>query len=182
MGATSIGRRCREQMIQELRGKLEESPTVLITSFGAVTMHQLEDLRRQLRKAQASCLVVKQSLARRALQALDLPNAAEACTETMAFVFAGGDPSTVSKVAIDFAKAVPTFRVSAGLVERRLLPLGSVTALASLPPKPVLLAKLCGGMQAPHRRLVGVLRGTVHRVTLVLQAIRDRQGTSSSSS
>jgi large subunit ribosomal protein L10 len=125
--------------------------------------------------------VVKQSLARRALQAIDLPQAAETCTETMAFVFAAGDPSAISKVVMDFAKAVPAFRVSAGVLERRLLLLQEVTVLASLPPKPVLLAKVCGGMQAPIGRLVGVLQGTIHRVTLVVQAIRDRQGTPSSS-
>ncbi len=180
--AMSIGRRCRELMLQELRQQVEQSSTLLITTFVNVKALQLEDLRRKLQLAKAQYVVVKRSLAQLALAAIDLPAATDGCVDTMAFILTSGDPSAVSKVAMDFSKAVPAFRVNAGVMERRYLPFEVVKALADLPPKPVLLAKVCGGMKAPIGRLVGVLSGSIQRLTLVLQAIRDKKGTSASSS
>ena len=83
-----------------------------------------------------------------------------------------------SFLVIDFGKENEAFKIQCGYLDGRVLTQADVKALASLPSKEVLLARVVGGIQTPISRFVSVLSGTVRQVVNVLDAIAKKKGTS----
>ena len=92
---------------------------------------------------------------------------------------ASADPVAVSKVLVTFAKEHEGFKVRGAVVEGQALTVDAVKALAALPSRDVLLAKMVGGMQAPVSGFVGVLAGVLRQAVLVMNAIRQSKEKSS---
>jgi len=118
---------------------------------------QVTDLRRQIRGAGARYTVVKNTLAKRATAGTPFEGLSSHFVGQTGVVFTDKDPVAMAKVLTAFLKNVPTASIKAAVVQGQPVPATAMAALANLPSKPELYAKLLFVLQAPMQQLVTVL-------------------------
>lgn len=92
-----------------------------------------------------------------------------------AIAVAPEDPVAVAKIICDFAKENKELKVKVGVLDGKVIGADEIKALAALPPKEVLVAKLLGSMNAPISGFVNVLQGTIRNVVYALDAVRKQK-------
>jgi large subunit ribosomal protein L10 len=163
----------KQAIVDELSQKLRGSNAFYLTDFTGLNVKSITDLRRRLRNAGVEYLVVKNTLAERALDGSELPDIAEFFRGPTALVIGQDDPVAAAKVLADFAKEhdnKPT--VKAGVVERKAVTAAQVDALAKLPPRDQLLAELAGALEAPMAQLAWVMQAKLYEMAGLLDALR----------
>jgi large subunit ribosomal protein L10 len=164
----------KEQKIEELRAKLAESKYLFFTNYAGLTVEEITKLRTELRKDGSTYAVVKNTLFARAAGE-DLAKQFEALLAgPTGVVFAPADPVGPAKALKQFNDDVKPLEVKAGYVDGRLIDAKQVSALASMPPKVELQAKVLGLFASPLRGLVGVLAANPSGFVRVLSA-REKQ-------
>jgi large subunit ribosomal protein L10 len=143
-------------VVADLQQKLDGASAFYLTDFTGLSVKQITQFRARLRKEGVEYVVVKNTLAKRALEGMEIPDVASFFTGPTGLVIGRQDAVAAAKVLTDFAREFgdrPAVKV--GVVERKPFGPAQVKQLAELPPKEVLLAQLAGGLQAPMARLVG---------------------------
>ena len=163
----------KERLVAELHEKFKEVRAVILTDFTGLDVAQLSRLRRQLQERGMEYRVVKNTLLRRASQKTALEALAEHFVGPNAIVLSYEDPVLPAKILVDFAKEEPELQIKAGFVEGRVLEPKDVKALATLPPREVLVGQMVGLLKAPLAMLVGVLQAPIRELVGVLQAIKE---------
>ena len=107
----------RQATVESLAQQVKGSPNVFVTDFQGLNVARMTDLRRRLRAAGARYVVVKNTLAQRALEANGLPTLPESFKGQVGLVLAGGDPLPAAKVVGEFAKEFQKPTVKSGLLE-----------------------------------------------------------------
>ena len=92
-----------------------------------------------------------------------------------AVAFSAEDPVAPAKILNDFSKDHKALEIKAGILDGKVIALDEVKALAELPSREELLAKLVGSMQAPISGLVNVLQGTIRNFVYTLEAVRQKK-------
>lgn len=159
------------QIIQEIKGLIENKPFFLI-SYKGLTTAQFSSFRSTLAESESECHVVPNNLFRQAAKQLNLDAvyAAELSGDT-ALVSGSTDPVAMAKAIRDFAKPhAEKVSVKFGYVEGTLVNSDEVVALADLPPREVLQAQLLGLLLAPAGQMVRVLNAKVSSIVYVLNA------------
>jgi large subunit ribosomal protein L10 len=158
--------------VAELQGRLERCSIALSTSYRGISVNEMTDLRRRMREAGVEFLVAKNSLLNLAADAAQRPDFKGLVDGPTAIAFGYDDPVNVAKTISDYIRTARSQLQIHGAIlgEGQLLATPEVERLASLPPKPQLIALLLGQMQAPLQRLLGVLNGPVQNFAGLLQA------------
>jgi large subunit ribosomal protein L10 len=163
----------KQAIVDELSAKLLGANAFYLTDFTGLNVKSITDLRRRLRNAGVEYLVVKNTLAERALAGSDLPDIAEFFKGPTAVVIAGGDPVASAKVLADFAKEHDNKpAMKAGIVEKRQVSAAQIDALAKLPPREQLLAELAGALEAPMAQLAYMMQAKLYEMAGLLDALR----------
>jgi large subunit ribosomal protein L10 len=163
----------KQAIVVELAEKLRSSSAFYLTDFTGLNVKSITNLRARLRNAGLEYLVVKNTLAERALEGLDLPEIAEYFRGPTALVIGREDPIIAAKVLSDFAKEHNDRpAVKAAIVERRAVTAEEVGRLAKLPPREQLLAELAGALEAPMAQLAAVLQAKLSEMVGLLEALR----------
>jgi large subunit ribosomal protein L10 len=162
----------RQTEVESLTEQLKASPNVYVTDFSGLNVLRMTEFRRRLRAAGVSYVVVKNTLAQRALAANAVTELDQHLAGPTGLVLAGKDPVGAAKVLTDFAREFEKPAIKIGLVDGKPLTADQVQRLATLPPKDVLLSQLAGVMQAPLAQLVGVMNGMLYQVVGALEALR----------
>jgi large subunit ribosomal protein L10 len=163
----------KQAVVDELAGKLESAKAFYLTDFSGLNVKKMTALRARMRAEGVEYLVVKNTLALRALGGLDIPDIAEFFTGPTGVAIGRDDVVTAARILNDFAKENndrPTVKV--GVVDRQPLGPEQVGRLAKLPPREVLLAELAGAMEAPLAQLVFLLQGKLSEMVGLLEALR----------
>jgi large subunit ribosomal protein L10 len=163
----------KQAIVEELASKLRGAQAFYLTDFTGLNVKSITVLRKRLREAGVEYVVVKNTLAQRALEGLDLPDVADFFTGPTGLVIGREDAVTAAKVLEEFAKEHdnrPTVKV--GVVERRSVSPEEVGRIAKLPPRDQLLAELAGALQAPMAQLVFLMQGLMGEFVGLLEALR----------
>jgi large subunit ribosomal protein L10 len=166
----------KDEFIGELQQKLEGASAFYLTDFTGLSVKQMTQFRARLRKQGVEYVVVKNTLAQRALQGLDVPDVAAFFTGPTGVVIGRSDAVAAAKALTDFAREFgdrPAVKV--GVVERREVNADQVKKLAELPPREVLLAQIAGGLQAPMARLVGGMSQLLAGFARAVDALRQQK-------
>jgi large subunit ribosomal protein L10 len=148
----------RQSTVEALTERLKGSATLYITDFSGLPVSQMTDFRRKLRAVGARYLVVKNTLARRALEAGQITAlGGELFKGPIGIVLAGDDPLPAAKVLGEFAKQHEKPAVRAGLVEGRQVEPAYVKRLGELPSKEALLGQFAGALNGILYQMVGAL-------------------------
>jgi large subunit ribosomal protein L10 len=159
----------KEQAIAEIRTVVEASDALWVVDYRGLSVQQSEALRVAVRGVGASMKVYKNTLVKRVLAELGLPTLDETLAGPSAFVFVEGDPVASAKVLKDFAKTNPALEMKGGILDGKELTVEQAKAVADLPSREELIAKLLGTIQNPLSGFVRVLNGPA---TGLAQAIR----------
>jgi large subunit ribosomal protein L10 len=170
----AISREKKEELVTGYVESFSRSQAVILTDYRGMSMAELQELRAKLRPAEAKYIVVKNSLAKRALQQLDLPVPEEMLSGPTAIAFCHGETPAVAKMLQDFAKENKILQIKGGLMERRIFTADEVSTLASMPPREVILAQVLGSVQAPAGRVVGAVTGVMRNILYLLQAYAEK--------
>jgi large subunit ribosomal protein L10 len=161
-------------VVAEVRERLARLPNVYLTDFTGLKVKQVTDLRRRLRQAGLEYVVVKNTLAQRALAAAGVAGLDAQLAGPTGWVFAA-EPVAAARIIADFQKEAESFRVKAGLVEGRALTADEVKKLARLPSRPELLGQLAGALQAPMQAFLGATNGLLNQWVGALEALRSQR-------
>lgn len=161
----------KEQVVAELHDKLQRASAAILTDFRGMTVSEMTELRDALAAEQIEYQVVKNTLMRLASKETGSEVLEPLLKDTCAVAIGYGDPSVPAKVIKKFSKTNDKLKVKAGVLGERLLNVDQVGALAELPSREELLAKLLGTLNAVPTGLVTVLSGVPRAFVSVLAAI-----------
>jgi large subunit ribosomal protein L10 len=163
----------KEQLVAELREKIGGAQALYYTDFTGLNVKRMTDLRRRLRKANVEYVVIKNSLALRAVN--DAGLVGERLRGPTGLVVAK-DPVAAAKVITDFAKENDQRpSVKGGMFEGRAVDAAQVKRLASMPSREQMLADLGASMQAPIASWVGALNGMLTMFAGAVDALRTQR-------
>jgi large subunit ribosomal protein L10 len=171
-------RKQKEEDISSLQSEFAEAGNAFVVSFQGLTVEKDQQLRRQLREAQLSYKVVKNTLARRALEGTPLKSISNEFTGPTAVAYSKNDPVSLAKVLSKFAKENSQFTFKAGIVEGRVISIKDVDALATMPSKEELVSKLMFLLNSQAQRLATALAGTARNLAVVVNEIAKQKSAS----
>jgi len=167
----------KQKGLEALAQRFQQATAAMFLSFNKMTVSKDQELRDRLREAGAEYSVVKNTLARKAAEGTPYAQAAEHFKGVTAVALANSDPVTLSKAVSKFAKENPdVFSFKAGVVEGRVVALGDVQELASLPPKEELVSKIMFLINCQAQRLVTVLSAVPRNLAIVVKQIGEQKG------
>lgn len=164
----------KDQLVAGLRDRLAANPIVYLTDFTGLAVKQQTDLRRRLRGAGVTYVVIKNTLAQRALDPAQAEVLSEHLNGPTGFALAS-DPVAGAKVLSEFAREHDSFKVKAALVEGRALSAAEIQRLATLPSRDELLSQLAGTFQAPMAGLAGAMNALLSNMVGALEALREQR-------
>jgi large subunit ribosomal protein L10 len=168
-------------VVTEVRERFEAADAALLTEYRGLTVKALADLRRQLRPSGGDYKVYKNTLVRFAARDHGVGELESLLTGPTAIAFVRGDTAAVAKSLRDFARTNPNLVVKGGLLGTKVLSAEDVQALADLPPREVLLARLAGAFQAPLSTFAGLLAAVPRNFAYGLKALIDQGGAAGAS-
>jgi large subunit ribosomal protein L10 len=163
-------------VVDEVREQFAAADAVLLTEYRGLSVAALAELRRALRPSGAEYKVYKNTLVRFAARAHGVEGADELLTGPTAIAFVKGDAAAAAKVLRDYSRTNPALITKGGVLGTTVLDAAQVTALADLPPREVLLARLAGAFQAPMTKMAGLLQALPRNFAYGLKALIDEGG------
>ena len=167
-----MSRERKAEIVQKLTDRLQRSRTLYLTDFTGIAVKPMTELRGKLRDAGVEYVVVKNTLALRALKEANVTGLDEVLNGPTGFVFAGAEPVAAAKVLTAFQQEYETLTVKVGLVDGRQITPEEIRRLATLPSYEELLAQMGGALQAPLQGFVGVLSGMLNQFVGAVEALR----------
>ena len=162
----------KKQVVEGVSTVVGNAQATVVAEYRGMTVEQMKVLRREAHDNGVYVKVVKNTLLRRAIQETEHSCLDELLVGPLAFA-ASEDPVAVAKVLNKYAKEYDALEIKAGSMSGKLLSTGEIKALAQLPSRDELLAKLMGTMQAPTAKFVQTLNEVPTKFARGLAAVRD---------
>jgi len=162
----------KKAVVAEVSAKLTGAQAAMLAEYRGLSVAQMTTLRRKAYDGKVYLRVVKNTLARRAVEGTSFECLKDQMTGPLAFAVSA-DPVAVAKILSEFAKDNAMLKIKAGAMSGKLMSLAQIQALAVLPGREQLLAQLLGTMQAPVRTFVQTLHEVPAKFVRALAAVRD---------
>lgn len=155
----------KQEIVNEISGKAKEAASIVVFDYKGLTVAETNQLRRELKKSGSDFKIYKNTLARRAFDALNI-NIGDFLTGSKAIAF-GTDSVAPIKTLNDFAKEHPTLEMNVGVVDGEIVDVAKLKELAAIPSREGLLTMLAGG-------LMGVVRDLAICLDLYANKLEDK--------
>lgn len=152
----------------KLKKNIEKNDNIFVAGFEKMTVSQDYELRKTVRNAGGEYQVVKNNLAAKASEGTPAESLLGDLKGMTSLAYTATDPVALAKALSKYAKDNPVFVFKAGLVEGRVIDIAAINALATLPPKEEVFAKLLFLINANATRLVTTLNGVGRNLAVVL--------------
>ncbi len=176
MATQNAARAHKAEVVEEVSTRMGAASGSIVSEYRGLSVAELADLRTALAGAGGDYRIFKNTLVRRAIDGSEYQPLSEYLSGPTALTFVHGDVSAVAKALRDFAKANPLLVIKGGLADGSLLSASDIEALADLPPREVLLARLAGAMAAPLQQMAGLLQALPRNLAYGIAALRDAAG------
>lgn len=165
----------KAQVVEKLSQRVGEAKCLYLTDFTGLDVASMTELRARLSGAEVEYVVVKNTLARRALADGPYAELSDHLVGPNAFAMSTDDVVSAAKILTDFAREREKPAIKAGAIEGRVVSMDEIRRIAELPPREELLAQLVGYAKAPMRGLVYTLDGLLAKLVRTLEAVRAKK-------
>jgi len=173
----ALSRAKKNQLLEGYEADLASASDAFVVGFKGISVIQATELRSRIRAKGGHYVVVKNTLARRAVEGKPLEQVREQFSGPTAIAY-GSDPVGIAKVLTEFAKESPVLEFKGGLVEGRPVAANQVAEIAQMPSREELIAKLLFLLQSPITRFVRVLAASgPQRLAIVLDQVAKTRST-----
>ena len=162
-------------MIAEIKTTMQNAKGLVLADFRGIKVAQDTRLRRKMREAGVEYSVIKNNMASIAAKEAGIEGLDNYLKGPLAMVSSKNDPVAPAKLISEFIKDNRIMEIKGGLVEGKVIDADAVKALANLPPREVLIARLLGSMQSPITGFVNVLQGNIRNLVYALDAVRQQK-------
>ncbi len=161
-----------------LAERFEKANGAVVAEYRGLTVAELTELRVKLRASGAEFKVLKNRVAKKAIEAKSPKTAAilNDLKGPIGLVLINGDFAAATTSLLEFGKErAELFKVTAGVMDAKRVSLDDLKAISELPSKEVLLGRIVGTLVSPHRGLLNVLNGVPRNLVQVINAIKDKK-------
>jgi large subunit ribosomal protein L10 len=173
----AISKERKEEVLAAYTDWMKRSQAVILVEYTGVKMKDLDNIRNKIRESGGEFHVVKNTLARRAFSDSGMILPDDMLVKSTAVLFAFTDPASTTKALKDASKGNEFVKVKGGFMSGQALNTSQVTALADMPPLPVIRAQLLGVLQAPASKLARTLAEPSRGLAAVVKAFAEKAGT-----
>ena len=173
-----ITRAQKKDLVSGLSDRFGRAKAAFLIDFKGLDVERMTNLRKKLGRMDTEVKVVRNTLAKVALKEYPAIQAALAdqWTGNNAVVFAYADPAGTAKALSDFVSDYEELQMKSGVLDGEKLSESKIKFLATLPPKPILQAKLLGTMNAPMSKFVRTMNEVPSKFVRVLNAYKETKG------
>jgi large subunit ribosomal protein L10 len=164
----------KKAVVAEISAQVEKAQAIVVAEYRGLEVGNMTDLRREARKSGVYLRVLKNSLARRAVDGTPFAGLSEHMVGPLVYGISP-DPVATAKLLNDFAKTNDKLVIKAGAMPNAVFSAKEVKALATMPSRNELLATLLGTMQAPVAQFARTLNEVPSRFVRTLAAVRDKK-------
>jgi large subunit ribosomal protein L10 len=166
----------KRETVAELRAELDRSRTMIVSEYRGLKVKEIAAIRRALRKQDVSYRVVKNRLMRIASQDSPVGDALSPLLVGPSAIAFGIDEAGTAKALLDAVKPYRIVKITGGVLGGRAIDADSVTRLAALPSREVLLAEALGAVAAPLSQTAGLFDAPLRDVVGLVTALIDQRG------
>lgn len=165
----------KKQVVEEITSKIKNSKSVILVNYKGLTVAEVTELRNSFRKANVEYKVLKNTLVRKAFNEMGIHDFDVDLNGPTAVAF-GQDETGAAKIVAEASKKYgDKISAKSAFVDNAYVDVAGVKALAAMPSKEELIAKMLGSMQSPVTKFAGVLSATLRSVVLALNAIAEKK-------
>lgn len=172
----AVSRAKKREQVEKLSGDLKNVANMVVATYTKMTVAQDYELRKALRGAGAKYQVVKNTLAEKAAKGTKVEGALKDLAGVTSIAYTSGDPVAMAKALTKYAKDMPEFTFKVGVVEGRVIQVKDIEALASMPSREEIMAKLLFLINAPAQRLATAINAVPRNLAVVInQAVQEKK-------
>jgi large subunit ribosomal protein L10 len=175
MATQNAQRTHKVEVVDEVKTRLGDSTASIVSEYRGLTVAELAALRDALAAVGGDYKIFKNTLVRRAVDGNDYQPLSEYLSGPTALTFVQGDISAVAKALRDFSRANPLLVIKGGLADGSLLSPSDLAALADLPSREVLLARLAGALAAPMQQMASLLKALPQNLAYGISALIEQR-------
>jgi len=162
-------------VVDDVKTRIGAASASIVSEYRGLTVAELADLRAALEAVGGDYKIFKNTLVRRAIDGGEYQLLSEYLSGPSALTFVQGDISAVAKALRDFSRTNPLLVIKGGLADGSLLSAADLAALADLPPREVLLARLAGALAAPMQQMAGLLQALPRDMAYGISALIEQR-------
>jgi ribosomal protein L7/L12 len=164
------------EVVDDVKTRMSAATASIVSEYRGLTVAELAELRHTLAAVGGDYKIFKNTLVRRAIDGGEYQPLEEYLSGPSALTFVEGDISAVAKALRDFSRTNPHLVIKGGLADGSLLSSSDLAALADLPPREVLLARLAGAIAAPMTQMAGLLKALPQNLAYGISALIEEKG------
>ena len=158
----------KAEQVEKLNADLQKATSMIVGTFSKLTVHKDFELRKTVRTAGGKYQVVKNTLAKRASEGTQVGEALKGLKGVTSIAYTSGDPVALAKALSKYVSDNPEYSFKAGVLEGRVISMNEIKALATMPSKEEIYAKLLYLINAPAQRLVTVMNAAGRDLAVVI--------------
>jgi len=164
----------KQAAVAELRQQLQANPTLIVSEYRGLTVREIQEIRRSLRRQDVTYRVIKNRLMK--IAAADtVGSALDALLTGPTAIAFGNDAGATAKAVIDTMRPYRQVKITGALLGDRTIDADSVTRLASLPNRETLLSQVAGAFAAPMATTAGLFDAPLRDIAGLVAALADKQ-------
>jgi large subunit ribosomal protein L10 len=175
MASQNAARQHKVEVVTEVKTRLGAASASIVSEYRGLTVAEMAELRHALAAVGGDYKIFKNTLVRRAIDGNEYQPLLDYLSGPSALTFVEGDISPVAKALRDFSRVNPHLVIKGGLLEGSLLSSSDLAALADLPPREVLLARLAGALAAPMQQMAGLLQALPRNLAYGMSALIEQR-------
>lgn len=165
----------KSEKIDAMKAKFEKAQVAVVTEYKGYTVEEITNLRRNLQKEGGDYTVTKNTLAKIAIKGTEFEALADLCKGPVAIAFGFEDQVSPTKIVSKFIKDSKKGEILGAVLDGKVLSVEETKALANLPSKEELYAKMLGSINSPASGIVGSINAVMASLTRAVAAVRDQK-------
>ncbi len=166
----------KEDKVSQMKEKVDKAQVAIVTEYKGYTVEEITNLRRALQKEDGDYMVTKNTLAKLAIKGTPFEVLADSLKGPIAIAFGFGDQVAPAKALSKFIKDTKKGEILAAAMDGKLMTAKEALALANLPSKAEIYAKMLGCINSPASGIVGGINGVMSALVRAVAAVRDQKG------